>query len=350
MRAALFYGGADIRVEEIETPVPGAGEVLVRVQAAGICGSDLHGYRSQAQPGLAAPFLTGHELAGEIAALGPDVAELEVGQRVGVEPRHLVSCGHCRWCRRGDVQLCPALGLVDGRPVHSTGFAEFSAESAEKCYPLPDDMPIEEATLLDAFAVAVHAVHRVPVKPTDTVAVLGAGAIGLAIVQVAKTLGAGQVIAVGTRDEPLALAIRLGCDEVINVNEQDLHESVQNHTDGEGADVVFEAVGGNAPTLAQAISITAPGGRVGVTGSFPEPQALDIKLAMRKELALNWVWSYGTWGGVPEYEIALDWLSRGRLQAAPLITHHFPLERIADAFVAADNKRESGAIKVLVLP
>ncbi|UCC61562.1 MAG: alcohol dehydrogenase catalytic domain-containing protein [Anaerolineae bacterium] len=352
MKAALFYGGKDIRMEEVQNPIPGPGEVLVRVRAAGICGSDLHGYRdaSRRWPGLSVPYMTGHELAGEVAALGPGVTGLAVGQRVGVEPRHLTGCGRCRWCRRGDYQLCLELGAPGGRPVYSTGFAEYSLEATEKCYPLPDDLAIEEAAILDVYAVGVHALHRLPVRPVDTVAVLGAGAIGLATAQVARAAGAGRVIAVGTRDKSLEVAKRLGCDEVLNATQSDVVEAVGAMTGGAGVEVVFEAVGGRASTLAQAIEIASRGGRVGIVGSFVEPQTLDPRLCMRKELTLRWVWSYGLWTGVPEYKIALDMLSDGRVQAAPLITHRFPLDRISEAFAAADDKRRSAAIKVLVLP
>jgi threonine dehydrogenase-like Zn-dependent dehydrogenase len=352
MKAALFYGGDDIRVRDVPTPVPGPGQALVRVLAAGVCGSDLHGYRDR-ESKLAQPSLKGHELAGEIAALGPGVEGLAVGQRVGVEPGHLVSCGRCRWCRRGDTQLCPELGLLDGKRVHSTGFAEYSLEAAANCYPLPDDLSIEEAAILDVYAVAVHAVHRVPVRPTDTVAVLGTGAIGLATAQVARAAGAGRVIVIGRREEPLALARQLGCDRTVNVardGQQDTGEAVRAITAGHGADVVYEAVGGRADTLAQAIRAAARGGRVGVIGAFGDPQTVDARLCMRHELSLVWVWSYGLWDGVPEYRIALDGLASGRIDAAPLITHRFPLARIGTAFAAADDKRASGAIKVLVLP
>jgi threonine dehydrogenase-like Zn-dependent dehydrogenase len=349
MKAALFYGGADIRVRNVPTPAPGPGQVLVRVLAAGICGSDLHGYRdSESKPEQ--PYLKGHELAGEIAELGPGVRGLAIGQRVGVEPGHLVSCGRCRWCRRGDTQLCPELGLLGEQRVHSTGFAEYSLESAVHCYPLPEQVAIEEAAILDVYAVAVHAVHRVPVRPTDAVVVLGTGAIGLATAQVARVAGAGSVLVVGRRDAPLGVARRLGCDGTANAAQEDVPASVRALTGGRGADVVYEAVGGRADTLAQAIDCAARGGRIGVIGAFVESQRVDTKLCMRKELGLEWVWSYGLWEGIPEYQVALGLLAGGRIEVAPLITHRFPLARIRKAFAAADDKRRSGAIKVLVLP
>lgn len=347
MKAALFYGGPDIRVETVPDPVPGPGEVLVLVRAAGVCGSDLHRYRRKddRQP---EPSMTGHELAGEVAAVGPGVTGLSVGQRVGVEPRHLVSCGHCRWCLRGDTELCPDVGVEDGHHVQSTGFAEYSLEPAHNCYPLPDALPFETAAILDVYAVGVHALHRVPVGPMDSVVVLGAGAVGLAIAQVARALGAGRVIVVDTWDAPLAVARQLGCDAVINSTEVDLAEAVRDFTGGHGADVVFEAVGGRAPTFATALDVAARGGRVGVIGMFSDVQTLDPRPVMRKELNLHWIWSYGRWQGVPEFAITLDMLASGKIDAVPLITHRFPLERIGEAFAAADDKRASGAIKVLI--
>lgn len=349
MKAALFYGGANIRVQEVSTPEPGPGQALVRVRAAGVCGSDLHGYRRLDQV-LDPPRIKGHELAGQVAALGPGVEGLAVGQRVGVEPAHLIACGHCRWCRRGDTQLCPELGQVDGQQVHSTGFAEYSLEAAEMCYPLPEALPVEQAAILDVYAVAVHAVHRVPVHPPDIVAVLGTGAIGLATAQMARASGAGRVIVIGRRAEPLALARELGCDATLDSSRVELAEAIQELTDGQGADVVYEAVGGKAPTLGQALEIAARGGRVGVVGAFDAPQALDPWLCMRKELSLHWVWSYGRWEGVPEFQIALDMLTTGTVDAAPLITHRYPLAEIGEAFAAADDKRRSGAVKVVVVP
>ena len=352
MRAARFYGGKDIRVEEVPTPLPSHGEVLVRVKAAGICGSDLHGYRDPnlVWPGQKRPYLSGHELAGEVAALGPGVEGLTVGQLVAVEPRHLAGCGHCRWCRRGDYQVCPELGRRGGERLQSTGFAEYSLEDAGKCYPLSDTVKMEHAAILDVYAVAVHALHRVPLDPMDTVAVIGAGAIGLTTAQVAKAAGARRVIVIDTLDAQLAVARCTGCDETINATKQDPVEVVRELTGGEGAEVVFETVGGKAPTFGQALQMVARGGQVGIIGTLIGAQNLDPSLCQRKEANIHWVYSYGLWNGVPEFQIALDLMARGRVRPAPLITHRFPLERIADGFAAANDKAESGAVKVVVVP
>jgi len=352
MKAALFYGGKDIRVEEVADPTPGPGEVVVRVKAAGICGSDLHSYRdpSVVWPGQVRPYMTGHELAGEVAAIGPSVEGLSVGQKVGVEPRHLVSCGTCRWCRRGDYQLCPDLGRLKGAQVHSTGFAEYSLESAGKCYPLPDALSLEEAAILDVLAVAVHAIHKVRIQPTDTVVVFGAGAIGLSTAQAAKAAGARRVVVVDTLERPLAVAKTVGADEIVDATKADVAEAVASITGGQGADVIFETVGGKAPTLLQATKAVSRGGVVGVVGTFVGSLSIEPLVCQGKELTVRWIYSYGLWDGVPEFKIALDMLIAGRIKASPLITHRFPLDQIAEGFAAADDKRQSGAVKVVVLP
>ena len=350
MKTAMLYGGPDIRVEEIPDPEPGPGEVLVRVRAAGICGSDLHGYR-QPRPGVTYPIRAGHELSGEVVALGRGVVGLSPGQRVGIEPMHLLGCGTCPRCLRGDYHICPRRGQRDGTSIHSSGFSELDLVAARNVFPLPDGVSLDDAAILDVYAVGVHGVNRLPVKPFHSVVVLGTGAVGLTQGQVARALGARQVIVVGTRDEPLEMARSCGAaDAVVNASKVDPVRAVLDLTDGDGADVVFETVGGRGDTVAQACDMATYGGKVGVVGLFVEPVSIDTRPAMRKELDVRWVNSYSTWGGVREFQIALDLMASGRVQARPLITHRVSLDRVAEGFAWANDKRSSGAIKVLVVP
>ena len=353
MRAAVFYSAADVRVEEVPDPRPGTGEVLCRVGSAGICGSDLHGYRAakEGRPAKAGPsyprVAPGHELAGTVVALGEGVTSLAIGDRVGVEP--LCGCGRCEWCRSGQYHLCPELEHIGG--ARMGGFAEYAVAPAERCFRLPDWIGFDEAATLDCAAVAVHALHRVSVRPNDAVAVYGTGAIGLYTAAVARALGARQVIVVGGhRESPLRVAREIGAHAVVNASREDPAEAIMRLTGGRGADVVFETVGGRADTIDRCLASVARAGSIGVVGSFQEPQLVATRTALVREVSLVWVWSYATWGTVPEYEIALDMLADGRLKAEPLITHRYPLARIAEAFAAADDKARSDAIKVCVIP
>ena len=353
MRAALFYGGPDIRVEELADPTPGPGEVLVRVRSAGVCGSDLHGYR-RARP--AAPSDTprerrqsGHELAGTVEALGAGVTGLVVGERVGIEPEHLIGCGACRDCLRGETHLCPGRGQRHGERLSSHGFSELDVCDARNVHALPDAVTFDAASTLDCYACAVHAARRAPVGPYATAVGIGTGLIGMNVGQVARALGAGRVLMVGTRPAPLEVARAAGAaDEGVAASEGDPVEAVLERTGGEGAEVVYETVGGDAPTLEQAVRMVRRGGTVCVMGIFTTPPTFDVAVAYRKELTVLWSNSYSRWDGISEYDIALDLVARGKVSVEPLITHHFPLERIGEAFAAANDKRASGAVKVLV--
>jgi 2-desacetyl-2-hydroxyethyl bacteriochlorophyllide A dehydrogenase len=353
MKAAIFHGGRDIRVEEVPTPEPAPGEVLIDVGAAGICGSDLHPYRG-ANPwggGAAGARRAGHELAGTIAALGAGVSGLTVGQRVAVEPMHLVGCGACRQCRRGDYHICPQRGVRAGERRASAGFSEYDVAVAENVFPLPDHVSLEAASMLDVYACGVHAVHRVPIRPVDDVCILGTGPIGMTMGQVARASGARRVIMIGRRDEMLQTALRVGAaDLVVNNATVNVGEAIAELTGGEGCDAVFESVGGQADTIAQAVEVASYGGVIGIIGAFWGDVSIAYRAANRREIDLRWCNSYGSWEGVRELQIALDMVASGRVQAEPLITHRFPLTEIAVAFQAADDKKASGALKVVIQP
>lgn len=351
MKAAVFYGGTDIRVEEMPIPEPEPGEVLIRVRSGGVCGSDLHPYRGQNPYGVREPHQRGHELAGEVAGLGAGVTSLSIGQRVGIQAEHLLGCGTCRYCLRGEYHLCPSRGMPHGRRSESHGFSQYDTCVATNCFPLPDHVDYDAASQLDCYACGVHALNRANPTPDWTAVIIGTGAIGITLGQVARSYGVGKIIMVGTRHAPLDLARGIGsADEIVANSDGDPVDAVLEATDGEGVDVVFETVGGTAPTLSQAIGMARRGGIVSVLGVFTGSQEVDVVTAYRKELRIQWSNSYSSWRGVSEYQTALSLLDAGRIDPTGFITHHFHLDEIGDAFAAANDKRQSGAIKVIVNP
>lgn len=345
MKIAVTYGPGEIGVAEVERPAPGAGEVLLEVKAAGICGSDLHFHRRLAgerPPGGSRP-LGGHEFCGMVAAVGEGVRHVRPGDRAGVEP--LAGCDACRFCRSGDYHLCPNLRHLSG------GFGEYALVPATKVFALPESVSDAAAAILDCLAVGVHAVQRARVRPgaglQDTSVVLGDAAIGLFTMQAARLEG-GPVGVVGHHDHSLAIARDLGADFTLNSHRDDVEAAVRDRTEGLGADVVYESVGGTASTLGDAVRLVRPGGTIVVIGCFTDPPAPDWRRLMRHEVNVLFAWSYAAWNGVPEFQISLDLLATGKVRAEPVITHRFPLDRVADAFGAAMRKGESGATKVLV--
>jgi L-iditol 2-dehydrogenase len=341
MKAGVVYGPRDIRVEEVGMPSPGPGEVLLEVKAAGICGSDLHFHRSDAASTPTGRIMGGHELSGRVAAVGEGVTRVKVGNRVGVEP--LLGCGECQYCAMGYYHLCSKLTHPGG------GFREYTVLLEDKVFPLPDNVSYDEAATLDCLAVGVHAVHRGGVTITDSVAVIGDAAIGLSTLEVARAAGAKKTALIGHHQSNLEIGKKVGADIAVNSAESDEIEDIMQFTGGEGCDVVFETVGGMADTMETAVKIAKTGGTIVVIGMFRKPVPLNFGRLMRNEIDIICSWSYSTWNGVPEFEIALELLARGELDAESLITHRFPIDRINEAFHAALNKGESGALKVLIV-
>jgi len=341
MRVAMVYGPKNLKVEEVEDIIElSEGEVLIRNKVAGICGSDLHYHRRDTDESVCRRA-GGHEFCGVVAAVGEDVECLKAGDRVGVEP--LVGCGNCRFCTAGDYHICENLRHLSG------GFSEYSKAPKDKVFRLPDSVSYEAAALLDCVAVAVHAVQRFKPQLTDTAVVLGDAAIGLSTMQVAKANGAKKVGIVGHHDGSLEIARKVGADFTINSNNEDAPKRVMKVTDGMGADVVYESVGGSAATMTDAMNMVRPGGTIVVIGSFAKQPELNFRHLMRNEVNLLFSWSYATWNGIPEFQIAIDLLASGKVDAETIITHKFQLNGINDGFLAALNKYESGATKVVVL-
>ncbi|MBI4241286.1 MAG: alcohol dehydrogenase catalytic domain-containing protein [Candidatus Rokubacteria bacterium] len=334
MKAAVLHGPRDLRIESATVPAPAPGEVLVRVKAAGLCGTD---YRiwSGDRP-VRYPLIMGHEFIGEVAAVGAGVTHLMPGDRVAVEPNY--SCGSCALCREGNRNLCAKRTAV-GIDV-SGGFAQFARLPARCCWLAPAGLTEEQLLLTEPLAVMVRAVARAEVKPGATAAVVGAGTLGLLGLQVLRARGA-RVLVVGRTDRRLSLARQLGAEAVHALAAGPGSEAARAFSGREGVDVVVETAG-TPEAVAGAIELARPGGRVVLTGLPHEPSQVHFFWVVRHELTL-----VGSMIYQDEFPEAMRLLHDGAVTVAPLVTHRFPLDAIGDAFVAY---RQPDSIKIAVIP
>ena len=339
MKSAVWYGGKDIRIEEVPKPKVTNNEVLVRVKAVGICGSELHAYEGISER-RKPPLVMGHEFAGEIAEIGKVVKGLEKGDRVVVEP--LIRCGVCEQCMRGQGNVCRNVKLVG---LHVSGaFAEYVLVPAGNCHKLPDNVSFEEGSTVKPLAVGVHAVNRTPIKLGDTVVVIGAGIIGMMTLQAAKTAGAEKIFVTDVVDYRLDLAKKLGADVVINSRIEDPVKRVKELTNMKGADVALEAVGTQI-TVQQAMGMVGIGGRVTVIGMLEKTMSLGMLDAVVKELSIK-----GSYGFVSDdFKAALALISAGKANVKSMITNVLPLSDIAKGFELLHEKAE-GVVKVVLKP
>jgi 2-desacetyl-2-hydroxyethyl bacteriochlorophyllide A dehydrogenase len=313
-------GKRGVILEDVPVPRVGPWEVLVRVRAVGICGSDQRIY-AEVNPARRRRFIIGHEIAGEVVEVGERVSEVPLGARVGIEI--CIGCGICRYCKVGRVNLCEKLEefgvTVDG------GMTEFVAVPARNVHLLPPTLSFEKAVLADPLACVVRGLEMIHVTSGSWVTVLGPGQMGLLATQVIKRIRRARVIMVGTRGDRLALARAMGADETVNVNEADPVAAVRELTDG-GADFVYEAAG-TARALDQAIAMARKGGAVVMLTVHREVQ-INLEPAVRGELHLVGAICYS----YREYERALALLAEDRIDAGPLLAHTFPLHQAQEAF------------------
>jgi L-iditol 2-dehydrogenase len=303
-----------MQVTEVDEPEVGADDVLVQVEACGICGSDIHGYDGSTGRRIP-PLVMGHEAAGIVVASGANVTDLPNGTRVTFDS--MVSCGKCHFCRRGDANLCDhrmVLGVSCGEYRRHGAFAERISVPRRIVYRLPETLPFEQAALVEAVSVAVHAVNVTPIQLGDTAVVVGAGMIGLLTLQAVRAAGASRVIAIDLNDKRLQVAGQLGADDLLRGDQCDVPEVIRGLTGGRGADVALEVVGATA-TVKSAIASVRKGGFVTLVGNVSPTIELPLQSVVTREITLR-----GTCGCNGEYPQCIDLMDRGVINVAPLIT------------------------------
>lgn len=342
MRVARLHAWGDIRIEEDRVPRPGAGEITVRIDACGVCGSDALAWYVAAK----APAVLGHEPAATVAAVGRGVTRVREGDRVFVH--HHAPCGACAECRRRLWSNCATWRSTRLDPGGFAQYARVAAPIVERdTLPLPDSVDAETATFIEPVACCLRAVRRQgAVQPDDTVLVIGLGAMGLVMTQLARLDGAARVIGSDFLEARRALAERLGADAAIEPGPDDAFaDAVAARTDGRGADVVIVCPGDERAILA-GIAAAAPGARVVCFTPLPPASTprIDANRLYFREIALLQSYSCGP----DETRAALDLLSEGRIRTAPLVTHRQGLDGVGAALERARHAGEG--IKTIVFP
>lgn len=343
MKTLLLTDAKRLEVTELPEPDVKDDEVLIRVAACGICGSDVHGYDGSTGRRIP-PLVMGHEAAGVIERVGQGATEFAPGERVTFDST--VYCGNCDFCRAGKVNLCDnrqVLGVSCGDYRRHGAFAEYVAVPARIVYRLPDSLPMEHAALIEAVSVAVHAVNRSEVSAGDMAVVVGAGMIGLLTVQALRAAGVEQVVAVDIDDTRLSLAQKLGASTIVNSKQQDAVALVQELTSGRGVAASFEVVGATEP-LNTAIDCVAKGGSVTLVGNVSPQVDLPLQSVVTRELTL-----YGSCASQGDYPRCIELMASGVIDVAPLLTAQAPLEEGPRWFERLYS-REPGLMKIVLTP
>ncbi len=349
MKALVLPSAGAFEIRDVPVPAPASFEVLCRIRAVAICGSDpeiVHGGQAGFWP-PAYPFTPGHEWAGEVAAVGEGVTEFKPGDRVAGEAWK--GCGNCYSCREGRYNLCQNYGRNEAGARHygfrnQGAYAQYNAYSIKSIHKLPDNVSFLEGALVDTAGPAMHAADLMKITPGGTVAVIGPGPIGILAMRVAKSLGASRIVAVGRRAR-LEAAGRLVADVLVDFEKQDPVQAVREATSGVGPDQVFEASGAEG-TLNQAIRMVRPGGQIGLLGT---PQESVLEKIPFKYLCRNEVAIFGIKANPNAARKIISLISSGKLAVKDLITHVFPLVEFPRALETFE-KRLEGAVKVVIEP
>jgi L-iditol 2-dehydrogenase len=330
-------GPKSIRINEVPVPAVNPGQVLVKIKRVGVCGSDIHVYHGK-HPYVVYPFTQGHEVSGQIAAIGAGVTGLAVGQKVTIEPQ--VFCGHCYPCTHGKYNLCESLKVMG---FQTTGTAsEYFVADASKVTPLPDEMSYDEGAMIEPLAVTVHACKRAGDVKGMKVAVLGAGPIGILMCQTLKAFGAAKVMVTDVSDYRLQLAKECGADYVFNTRNVDFGKVLVESFGPDKADIIYDCAG-NDITMGQAIKNARKGSVIILVAVYAGMANVDLAKLNDSELDLNTSMMYQH----EDYVDAIRIVAEGKVILKPLISKHFPLTEYQAAYEYIDNNRET-TMKVLI--
>jgi L-iditol 2-dehydrogenase len=319
MKALLLSEYNQLDIADLPAPVPGTDEILVRVVACGICGSDVHGYDGTSGRRIP-PIVMGHEAAGVVAAVGGGVSKFKPGDRVTFDST--VYCGQCEFCLQGEINLCnnrQVVGVSCGDYRRAGAFAEYVVVPQRISYHLPEGLEFHEAAMLEAVSVALHAVRVSEMKGGETALVIGAGMIGLLTLQAAKAAGASQVLIADIDPTRLERAEKLGADATLLLSGSELVQEILRRTGGRGVDLVLEAVGRDE-TISASIASVRKGGTVTLIGNISPQVKIPLQVVVSRQIRLQ-----GSCASSGEYPEAMELLANGKIKVKSLITAVAPL-------------------------
>lgn len=343
MKALQLVGPSVFELVEKEVPQPSADEVLIRVKACGICGSDIHGANGSSGRRIP-PIVMGHEAAGEIVSIGDAVSRFSVGDRVTFDS--MVYCGDCHFCNQGRTNLCESrqvMGVSCDEFRRHGAYAEYVCVPERIVCPLPEALSYDHAAFTEPVGVAVHAVNRSNVQAGDSAIVVGAGLIGLLVVQALRNVGCSTIIALDLVPQRLDLAAKLGATHTMLATEENVVSKIQELTEGRGANCSFEVVGATEP-VALAIDGLRRGGTCVLVGNLAAEVTLPLQKVVTRELNV-----LGTCGINDEVPESVELIASGKIQVEPLISARSSLEEAADWFAKLELGDQPW-LKVLVCP
>ncbi|MGA2568877.1 MAG: galactitol-1-phosphate 5-dehydrogenase [Terracidiphilus sp.] len=343
MQALLLESYRELKLRDVPVPDIGAEDVLIRVKACGICGSDVHGYDGSTGRRIP-PIIMGHEAAGIVDRVGSDVRRFKPGDRVTFDST--ISCGACRFCEAGAVNLCEkreVLGVSCDEYRRHGAFAEYVSVPARIVYPLPDELSFAHAALIEAISVAVHAAKITPIRPGSTAVVIGAGMIGLLAIQAFRHYGCGRVFPVDVDENRLKMARDLGATDTFLGTGSDVVSQVLGVTDGRGAELVVDAVG-TRESIATAIESVCSGGTVTLIGNFAPKVEIPLQRVVNRQLRL-----LGSCASAGEYPECISLMQNGIVRVESLVSAAAPLSDGIRWFERL-YAREPGLMKVVLEP